>query len=662
MTDPLRPTPRRLTVSEMRYGSDAPLPERRTLRAGNVTCVLERSDLRYISVGGVEVVRRVYVAVRNRNWDTIDATFPRFAVEADDDSFHVDFDAEHVLADVDFAWTGSIVGDADGTITYTMRGAPRSDFLRNRIGFCVLHPMMLAGAGAVVQTPSGRVDARFPIEISPDQPFIDMQSISHPVGGNGSCEIRFSGDLFETEDQRNWTDASYKTYGTPLRLPYPVLVRKGDLIEQAVDIRLSGSPPKALNVGDSAFDVRVGAPIGPMPEIGFAANVDGPDLDSFEIERLQQLWPAHLWASLDLSGRDWRSSASSIVRQGEALRARIDVSVAGIDATSRQVASELVHEFGGAITRLAAFPPVDANVTFPRRDLDTSAEALRIARDVVGTSGQTIAVGGGTRAYFTELNRAAGRLPINDMDFATYTINPQVHAFDNASIVETLAAQSATIGSARSIVGPLPLVVGPVSLRPTFNPNATGPQPAANETALPENVDPRQVSLFAAGWTVGSLNSLSAGTAALTFYELTGRRGLMSRSGGEWFGGDLWIEGGRLYPVYHVFSAVAELRSPEVLQVDVEDQLKTAAVGLRDAARRRILIANLTSEDREVVVSALMDAGEWRAVVLDDRCYAEAGTDPEFFRHPGITLDADDALLRVNLRPFAIACLTAANA
>ena len=45
-----------------------------------------------------------------------------------------------------------------------------------------------------------------------------MQSISHGTPGGGEIVIRFEGDLFEMEDQRNWTDASYKTYSTPLRI------------------------------------------------------------------------------------------------------------------------------------------------------------------------------------------------------------------------------------------------------------------------------------------------------------------------------------------------------------------------------------------------------------------------------------------------------------
>ena len=35
------------------------------------------------------------------------------------------------------------------------------------------------------------------------------------------------------EDQRNWTDASFKTYSTPLSEPIPVTVKAGTRISQA---------------------------------------------------------------------------------------------------------------------------------------------------------------------------------------------------------------------------------------------------------------------------------------------------------------------------------------------------------------------------------------------------------------------------------------------
>ena len=165
-----------------RYGSDKLLPTRQTLHAGPVTAILEDGDLRYIRLGTSEIIRRLYMAVRDQNWGTIEPVYTSFAVQDHGSSFHVDFTAEHVGGDVDFAWAGAIVGGEDGTITYTLDGAPRKTFLRNRIGFCVLHPSDLAGTTATVETPDGREEGLFPLLISPDQPFIDMQSITHPAG------------------------------------------------------------------------------------------------------------------------------------------------------------------------------------------------------------------------------------------------------------------------------------------------------------------------------------------------------------------------------------------------------------------------------------------------------------------------------------------------
>ena len=50
------------------------------------------------------------------------------------------------------------------------------------------------------------------------------------------------GDTFEMEDQRNWTDASYKTYVRPLALPWPYTLAKGTVIEQAVRLSVHGTP------------------------------------------------------------------------------------------------------------------------------------------------------------------------------------------------------------------------------------------------------------------------------------------------------------------------------------------------------------------------------------------------------------------------------------
>ncbi len=63
--------------------------------------------------------------------------------------------------------------------------------------------------------------------IDPWQPFKDMRAITHTVRPGLTAECRMEGDTFEMEDQRNWSDASYKTYVRPLALPWPYVLPCG---------------------------------------------------------------------------------------------------------------------------------------------------------------------------------------------------------------------------------------------------------------------------------------------------------------------------------------------------------------------------------------------------------------------------------------------------
>ena len=118
-------------------------------------------------------------------------------------------------------------------------------------------------------------------------------------------------------------------------------------------------------------------------------------------------------------------------------------------------------------------PPVRAWLIFHVRATFDRERWVRLAREQLAGYDPAALIGGGTNANFTELNRA--RPPVEALDLLCYSINPQVHAFDNASLAETLAAQAATVASARQFAGGLPLAITPVTLRPRFNPNATGP-------------------------------------------------------------------------------------------------------------------------------------------------------------------------------------------
>src|SRR5579863_5179736 len=91
-----------LTEYQLWYGANRPPAETRALRAGQVTALLDGIDLRYILIGSLETVRRVYVAARDQNWNTIPGQYRIHKVEQQADSFLVEFEVAHQSHDLKF--------------------------------------------------------------------------------------------------------------------------------------------------------------------------------------------------------------------------------------------------------------------------------------------------------------------------------------------------------------------------------------------------------------------------------------------------------------------------------------------------------------------------------------------------------------------------------
>jgi hypothetical protein len=641
-----RQTPARVAY----YGSTEPLPERREVRAGPLTAVLEGADLRYLSVDGEVVILRLYAAIRDRSWGTITPIFTRYNLDQSEQAFTLSFTAEHVSGgeqDVDFAWQGAIVGSEDGTIKCVMDGAARSDFWRNRIGWCVLHPMELAGRPVEIRSDGQWRSREFPSPIAPHQPFLDIEQMRHRTAIGGLVTVAFEGDLFETEDQRNWTDASYKTYSTPLRLPYPVQLRAGDRVRQSVTVT---AEPKSRLVAtterSSTLSVRVGTDAQvPLPPIGLATAGHGRPLSERERELFRACRLGHLHHVVDLSASAWEERLRQVSEDAGAIGCPLGLEV---------LTAEDGHDFAALTTTIPSLPaPVARIAVFPRSAVTITDRVLAAAREARDEVGLNIPIGGGSRAYFTQLNRATPSPEL--LDFVAYGLNPQVHAFDNASMVETLAAQAVTVESARAITDGRPVVVGPVTLLPRINPDAvpTVGSPAAG--SLPVTVDVRQPSLFAAGWTVGSVRHLAAaGVEALTYFETTGWRGLIERSDHDLRVPAFHSRPGMVFPVYHVLRDISELSGAYLLPVEVSDRLAIEALALISGHRFRLLVASLQEETATVeLVLPPLSVVTWRS--LNETTYDFAADDVEGFRQTGEPLPVFDGMVTVELRPFSVA-------
>ena len=217
-----------------------------------------------------------------------------------DDGLDLTLDLVGLGADID----GKLGMRADPrTLSVTFDAYLRTSFRRSRIGLVVLQPASLTGTSMTVTSPSGEVTAtRFPTDLLPHQPALDIAGLAWESDGL-STALAFTGDVFEMEDQRNWTDASFKTYSTPLSLPFPVSVEAGHQVHQSVTIRCTQHASVTLREAGRKW-----------PAIGLGASTAGgtspvlvalPIADvGVELDAGSRLWPAALGrAATEADGR-----------------------------------------------------------------------------------------------------------------------------------------------------------------------------------------------------------------------------------------------------------------------------------------------------------------------------------------------------------------------
>lgn len=581
--------------------------------------------LRHIRLGQREVLRGIYAAVRDRNWHTVSPDVTLVEMERGPDHFRVVMDVVAREREIHFRWRGVLTGSSDGTVRYDMDGRAHSSFLRNRIGFCVLHPVdECAGSACSLQHTDGRWEqSRFPRDISPHQPFFDLQAIAHEVAPGVRAEVRFQGDVFETEDQRNWTDASFKTYCTPLSLPIPFPVRQGEVVRQAVTLSIAGAPraePDVANRGQ--VEVRVvDQEIARLPTIGIANASHGGALGSAQLEHLRALAPDHLRVELRPASGEVEERLREAWAAASAVGAPLEVALFLSD-DARDELSRMRRLLEAVAPRVARW------LVFHTAEPSTTAPWVALARRALGDYGGGAPVGAGSKTNFTELNR--GRPEAAELDLVCYPVNPQVHAFDDLSLTETLPIQGETVRNARGFSG-VPVVVSPVTLLPRPAPGSPAPS------------DARQSTRFGAAWTMGSIKHLAeAGAASITYYQTTGGGGVMDRE---------------VYPLYHVLADVLQCAGARVLRAISTDPLRAEALALRTGDGLRLLACNLSPEPVTLRVTGTGGcAGRIR--MLDAGSEHLATGEPRRFREEAWrALRPDGGELLVELDAHSCACI-----
>jgi hypothetical protein len=570
-----------------------------------MTTQLDGIDLRYVRFGDVEIARRIYAAVRDPTWGTIEPTLGEVEVEQRDDGFRVVFEASHTTAEIDFEWRGTITGEPDGSLVYDFDGRARRDMQYARIGLCVHHPLReTAGQSFRARTPQGEITGAFPSLIGQQRfqngvyvpLFPSFDRIEVDLEAGGTVRFEFDGDLWETEDHRNWTDANFKTYSTPMALGFPHDLAQGQALAQQVRIAVAGVP--AARPQDRRVELRIGDPIATLPRIGLAKARGGQALAPSEVALLRELGPAHLRADIRLDRDDWLEQ----LRQAQTECKQLECSL--------ELALHLRPEHDGALAELARAldngPPTDrvlvilASGATATPDETTPAPLVSLVRSALQPAIPNALFAGGTDLYFCELNRTRPEADV--MDGVFYPIMPQMHAFSDVDIMENLEAQGHTVESARVLAGGKAVFVGPVTLRGRFPyAHASGEEEVA-KGEIPDSVDPRQVTALGAAWTAGSLKSLSdAGATSVTYYETTGMRGVIDTDDGS-AGSALGSDSGQVFPLYHVLASAAKLRGADVLACTSTAPLEAVGLAVRKDGELSVLIADLTGRGQELAV------------------------------------------------------------
>jgi D-apionolactonase len=573
------------------------------------------------------------------------------------DSFHIEFDCVHQRGEIDFRWHGTIVGTATGEISCEMAGEAHSDFLCNRLGFCVLHPIdECAGQPCEVLHTDGTIEqSLFPRDIAPHQPFLDVRALTHGVLPGVRATVRMEGEIFETEDQRNWTDWSFKTYGTPLSLPFPVLVKKGERIGQRVTLRLSGLPPTSASLTSgqpTVTRVRVGAePIQTLPHIGLGMASHGQPLTQREVRRLRALKLSHLRVDLNLPEAGFKQRLAQAVAEAEAVGVELEVALFFSDAVELEL-----QQLRSALQRLE--PRVLRWLVFHRNDKVPNAQLVQRAKEALRQYDARALIVTGTDAWFTEINRQ--RPPVEEAEGLCYAISPQTHAIDDLTLMENLVGQAATVQNAKRMFGPLPIAVTPITLKPRFSPSAIGAQMSAALHALPPQVDPRQPSLQAAAWTLGSLKYLAeSGTTSLTYFETTGWCGVMEGAAGSIPPYQFNSLPGAVFPVWHLLADLGEFTASQVIPLYVqptESVLKVTGLALCRGGQMQVVLANLTAKEQQAQVELSANSTRLRRLNQDNLLTAIQA--PELFRTtPMDIVVAKDRQLSLTLAPYELITL-----
>lgn len=492
------------------FGTDEASTEVENAQLGPFRVRLADGQIASIYCDGTEVCRGLTYLVRDRNWATLTA---KTEVESRGDDAIV---LRASVAENGAAFDYRIELALDhGDLIVTSRGIARCDFAANRIGFSFLHPTPdCTGQPVLCRHSDGKTsETNFPRTISPGQPIFDIVGLEYRLADDKMLKLDFrasrggeTGMAFEMEDQRNWGDASFKTYVGSLLDPWPFDVTANEVFLQTLQIGVSESPRVATPKShpDPAHDEHPFQ----LPALGL--NVP-EGMSSHCLKNLRRCGhPKSAFLSVYLStsrlSQPELSALADLARE-IAVPVRIELEVHDPADHSLFAAADAIAQSGIAPVEVIACQAVHLRSYQPSGPwpdtlpLDTFFGAVRDAFP-------NAKIGGGALTYFPELNRL--RPPTSALGFLGFGYCPIVHAADELTIlqnVRTVHDMDATLAEHDPHVA-WHILSAALSMR--LNPYGDRPEPNPDRRRIAMSADdPRDRAEFGAYWRLCLLTALA---------------------------------------------------------------------------------------------------------------------------------------------------------
>jgi len=496
--------------------------------SGGWTMALTGHGLEHVTYEGHVVAPRIFFSVRDESWHSpeIPLSYAFRANPAPPDARAATGGQVSVagrVAGLPLAVSGTVaVLGRSLRVTFELVVEARVDVAR--AGPCVLHEPPEVGAVISAGPPLSEISVLVPAHISARPIVSGFHRLRLPADG-AIVTIEFDGGTYETEDQRNWGDATFKSYCPPVSVERPLRLAPGRRAAFGATLLVEDAAPGAVR----RAPVAVGATPGDLAELGACIPVAKPppiglthpggELDGTALSRIAEVRPAFVHLLVDFEDDDW------------SVRLRRDLDVAKQLAGCAVLTVDCPRGREAQLARLASACSGVADTVFPfgSEEPITSDRLADAGRRAFEGSG--IRVGAGTRGHFASLN-VAGRVP-DAAEVVEVALAGAAHDDDRRALTTGPASFAAILADARRIAAGRELYLGPVGLAPTFD-SWSPPGAALGVRAAWDGAHRRHASRFGAAWAVAAYAALAPlGPARVCLAGTVGGRGVGVLAGGR---------------------------------------------------------------------------------------------------------------------------------